>query len=185
MLTPKTIEILGCRMNWTLSDSTFDDDPELKNIIELIKKQLTDTKVDVFDIINVAGYEGLGLYLYLFNNRSYAQVTTMEYDEIKNPGCDYTDDTYIKVALQELIDSGYLICVDDMYFFPKNVTVSTYDYIFDLVYGNFYTGNNFKLNVDFWATYAKGLTQVKEQYKSETVEAFERLNDMKNSIKNA
>lgn len=99
MLTPKTVEILGCRMNWTLSDSTFDDDPELKNIIELIKKQLTDTKVDVFDIINVAGYEGLGLYLYLFNNRSYAQVTTMEYDEIKNPGCDYTDDTYIKVAL--------------------------------------------------------------------------------------
>lgn len=185
MLTPKAVEILGCRMNWTLSDSTFDDDPELKNIIELIKKQLTDTKVDVFDIINVAGYEGLGLYLYLFNNRSYAQVTTMEYDEIKNPGCGYTDDTYIKVALQELIDSGYLIYVDDMYFFPKNITVSTYDYIFNLVYDNFYTGNNFKLNVDFWATYAKGLTQVKEQYKSETVEAFERLNDMKNSIKNA
>lgn len=185
MLTPKTVEILGYRMNWTLSDSTFDDDPELKNIIKSFKEQSEDTKVDVFDIINAAGYEGLGLYLYLFNNRSYVQVTTMEYDEIKSPGCDYTDDSFIKETLQELIDGGYLICVDDMYFFPKNVTVSTYDYIFNLVYDNFYTGNNFKLNVDFWATYAKGLTQVKEQYKNETFEAFERLNDMKNSIKNA
>ncbi len=178
MITAETIITLIMEQNYNFPKKDLSDDT--KELLSEIKGQNTEISEDMYnDIISDTGYEGLGLYCYLYAHRTYAQVTITTDDKIKYPcGCDYTDNTIVDEALRMLIVNGYIVQQGDMYFFPKLVNILLYDSIFDLVYEFCKSKDRNQIpNLDFWTNYAEGLTKVKEIYKDDTMKAFKVLSD--------
>ena len=178
MITAQALITLTREQNWIFSIKDLSDDT--KELLSEIKGRNTEISEDKYaDIIGDTGYEGLGLYCYLYAHRTYAQVTIITDDTIKHSyGCDYTDNTIVDEALRLLIVNGYIVQQGDIYFFPKLVNISLYHNIFNLVY-EFCENKNINEipKLKFWTKYAEGLTKVKENYKDETMKAFKVLSD--------
>lgn len=183
MITARTLMTLTMEKNWNFNTKDLSDDT--KELLLEIKGRDTKISEDMYaNIISDTGYEGLGLYCYLYKHRTYAQVTIANDDKVKHPcGCDYTDNTIVDEALRRLIVNGYIVQQGDMYFFPKLVNILLYDSIFDLVYEFCKSKDRNQIpNLDFWINYAEGLTKVKEIYKDDTMKAFKVLSDKQKSL---
>lgn len=178
MITADTLITLTWEQNW--STNIKDLSEEAKELISEIKGGNTEITEDMYiDIISDTGYEGLGIFCYLYSHRTYAQVTYATYDNIKSPGmCDYSDTSIIDEALRLLIENGYIVQHEDMYFFPKMVNITLYENIFKLAYE---FSENKPVNripdLNFWLIYAEGLIKVKNKSKDETVAAFKLLSE--------